>query len=774
MAMSRRQWPCACEQNHCCVVVMFKGDTCGHHRGRQFLVRAITEGNPLTISTVYPRFLSETRPERVAVKAPKALSKQEANEAWTDLEKALFLPDIFGVLGSGGDESRLLPLKQLLIRGLQPDFSFRGRPLLHRACESGDLALAELLFACGADLHARGGDEESLPIEVAAWCGQMQLLRLLLMNGSCFGQALHMATLAGHLEAVQLLLNYGCPPHVRIAGVSPLDLAIAACQAPIVNLLLQQPMLLDTGGAEERLHSQGIGRFGLAPRSRRLHLCCKLGGPRGGILKALLTQGGVGKQKEWWAILEAEDGQTPLSVAQLPMRLLLRPHCLDVWSTLLRHWTAPNLDTSLRTVLEQKGDPSCASGAGWTPLILCAMADRGDLCQLLLQFGADPFQAGPRGRSALLWADWYQASKALAVLKAEKREKRDDREGLKRLQQGLKDELASPIVTPLPADELVAAMNFPGLSFAELVEHQLQRQAEVWETSTSSGPSKLWAVGEEPEGDANSTESLQEILNQVDLGPVGHFDSMKSLVAAARLLVQAKIAGGAPADSANGALALYVLTLLDAKARERINQKWQSEVWAKTLLSSSGLAWQQLPAERSVVFRAVRLEGDLSSYRRPLELFAPRRPVSWPCPSYGTLDRRVAMAYLEDWKDAAIVFKIYCLTARRINEFSWLAGEDQSSALHESLIAPGTQFESSGLFELTDMALRRDVTMDATLRGEEFNLQEEVQLLPLATSDLPARRVLVILQEVVPAEDLRKAAENASATVRNKKTASYL
>ena len=30
--------------------------------------------------------------------------------------------------------------------------------------------------------------------------------------------------------------------------------------------------------------------------------------------------------------------------------------------------------------------------------------------------------------------------------------------------------------------------------------------------------------------------------------------------------------------------------------------------------------------------------------RRPLELFAPRRPVSWPCPSYGTLDRRVAMA----------------------------------------------------------------------------------------------------------------------------------
>ena len=32
------------------------------------------------------------------------------------------------------------------------------------------------------------------------------------------------------IQAAQLLLNYGCPPHVRIAGVTALDLAIAACQ----------------------------------------------------------------------------------------------------------------------------------------------------------------------------------------------------------------------------------------------------------------------------------------------------------------------------------------------------------------------------------------------------------------------------------------------------------------------------------------------------------------------------------------------------------------
>ena len=642
---------------------------------------------------------------------------------------------------------------------------------------SGDLALAELLFACGADLHARGGDENSLPIEVAAWCGQMQLLRLLVINGSCFGQALHMAALSGYLEAAQLLLNYGCPPHVRIAGVTALDLAIAACQAPIVTVLLQHPVLMEAAGAEEKLHPQAISRFGLAPRSRRLHLVTKMGGPRGAILKSLVSQGGLGKEnKEWWAILEAEDGMTPLTVAQLPTKLLLRPDCLEVWSTLLEHFGQKDDVALVRHVLENKGDANSSNAAGWTPLILAAMADRGDMCELLLQFGADPFQAGPRGRSALLWADWYQASRSLAVLKADRREKRDDREGLKRLQQALKDEFASPIVTPMAATELATAMNFPGRTFSELVEVQLQRQAEVWEPSAPGvviGSSKFWSLTEE-DTDTEAPMPLQELLSQVDLpGPIGDFDNMKSLVAAARLLVQAKIAGGAPADSAGGALAFYIMTLLDAKSREKVNKNL-TEVWAQALLRSSASTWHQLPAERSVVFRAVRLKGDLSSYRRQLELFAPRRPVTWPCPTYGTLDRRVAMAYLEDWKEAVLVFKIFCLTARRINEFSWLAGEDKSSVLQESMIAPGTQFESCGVFELSDVTLRRDVPMDASLRGEEFAIQEEVQLLPLNAGEMPQRQALVILQEVVPAEDLRKASESAAATVRSKKAATYL
>ena len=111
----------------------------------------------------------------------------------------------------------------------------------------------------------------------------------------------------------------------------------------------------------------------------------------------------------------------------------------------------------------------------------------------------------------------------------------------------------------------------PGRSFSELLAHLLPRQAEAWEVSTSSALSKLWAGVDEEE------TPLLELLSAVELGQVGDFESLRSLVCAARLLVQAKLAGGAPVDTASQALAFYVLTLLDARAREKVNSCWQSE-----------------------------------------------------------------------------------------------------------------------------------------------------------------------------------------------------
>eukprot|EP00930_Biecheleria_cincta_P071330 TRINITY_DN58847_c0_g1_i1.p1 TRINITY_DN58847_c0_g1~~TRINITY_DN58847_c0_g1_i1.p1 ORF type:complete len:1439 (+),score=298.77 TRINITY_DN58847_c0_g1_i1:5415-9731(+) len=751
----------------------------------QYLIHAMSDSHPITTSTVYPHFQSEKHPDKVMVKAPKPLGKQEANSAWSELESSLFLPDAFGVRGYQGDDSRVALLRQLISRGLPPDFLFRGRPMLHRACESGDLPLAELLFACGANLHARGGDEMSLPIEVAAWCGQSVLVRFVLANGSCYGQALHFASLAGEVEIVKLLLEYGCPPHIRWAGFSPLDLAVAACKEQVVHMLLRSPQLLQArAGAGETLSSQVLARFGLGSRSRRIHMAAKLGGPRGGSMIAeLLKQGGAVRGStssgEWWAALENEEGRTALDVAALPVRLQLRPRCIEVWSVLLASWPLPENEaglTALRSVLEANGDPNCAGAAGWTPLCLCAMADRGDACQLLLDFGADPFAPGPRGRTAMLWADWYQASSALAVLKADgRREKRDDREGLKRLQAATKDE-ASALVTPLTPEALGRAVNFASRDFRGICKASLwARMEECWEpavapTAPAAGSiSRLWLTGEEAAESPADSNELDEVLNKAEVeGSLVDFASMSDIVAAAKLLVQTKIASGSAGDAALGAFALFVLNLLSGAARRDLNMSFSmpedKSLWTHALLRVAGHAWRSLPAERSVVFRSVRLEGhDFSAYREHLERFAPRRPVSWTCLTYGTLDRRVATASLDDWEGAAVVFKMYCLTARRVNEYSWLAGEDCNPMLHESLVAPGTQFVSRGVFEMSDTTMRQNVPMDSQLQGDEFSIREEIEPIPLAPADAPLRRrLLVVLEEVLPPEILRSAIESSA------------
>merc|ERR1712079_599811 len=156
-------------------------------------------------------------------------------------------------------------LRPLLERGLHPDFPFLGRPLLHRACETGNLALAEFLFANAANLHAKGEDG-TLPLEVASWHGHAQIVRLLLLNGSCFGRALHFATIAGELSIVELLLDARCPAHVRWQGHAPLDLAVINSREAVARLLLRK--VPEHVGATEKLSPQLQSRYSLGNQSR--------------------------------------------------------------------------------------------------------------------------------------------------------------------------------------------------------------------------------------------------------------------------------------------------------------------------------------------------------------------------------------------------------------------------------------------------------------------------------------------------------------------------
>ncbi|CAE7340977.1 unnamed protein product, partial [Symbiodinium pilosum] len=77
---------------------------------------------------------------------------------------------------------------------------------------------------------------------------------------------------------------------------------------------------------------------------------------------------------------------------------------------------------------------------------------------------------------------------------------------------------------------------------------------------------KLWlSSGEEPEAEADDPP-LPDVLSQAEVsGPIGDLPNMKGLVAAAKLLVQTKIAGGASGEISD-AFALFALSLLRGKA----------------------------------------------------------------------------------------------------------------------------------------------------------------------------------------------------------------
>lgn len=95
-----------------------------------------------------------------------------------------------------------------------------------------------------------------------AWCVAARILTYLLQRPHTSASA-HLETWTEAKEAYCTLLRMGA----RARACAPSGTKASRRQAPIVNLLLQQPMLLDTGGAEERLHSQA-GHVQLWPTPR--------------------------------------------------------------------------------------------------------------------------------------------------------------------------------------------------------------------------------------------------------------------------------------------------------------------------------------------------------------------------------------------------------------------------------------------------------------------------------------------------------------------------
>ncbi|QGA20587.1 hypothetical protein EYB26_008293 [Talaromyces marneffei] len=125
-----------------------------------------------------------------------------------------------------------------------------GLNALHYACKADNTEIVRLLLTSGANIEGETGFRQQRPIHMSAAEGSVGLVRLLCEKGASLevrdaegDRALCVAARNGHVAAVQTLLDFGSPLHLRF-GVrshedSPLCLAAKGGYFPVVSLLIK-------------------------------------------------------------------------------------------------------------------------------------------------------------------------------------------------------------------------------------------------------------------------------------------------------------------------------------------------------------------------------------------------------------------------------------------------------------------------------------------------------------------------------------------------------
>ena len=124
-----------------------------------------------------------------------------------------------------------------------------GMTALHWAAQHGDVEIAELLLAAGADAEARTRLGGHTPLHVASRSGQAGAVEALLAGGAdpaavttTGATVLHFAAGAGDAGAVAALLDHGADPDARepVWGQTPLMFAAAGARAEAIAVLLSR------------------------------------------------------------------------------------------------------------------------------------------------------------------------------------------------------------------------------------------------------------------------------------------------------------------------------------------------------------------------------------------------------------------------------------------------------------------------------------------------------------------------------------------------------
>lgn len=252
-----------------------------------------------------------------------------------------------------------------------------GMTALHWAAERGDVAMAEMLRAAGAELEPLTRIGGYVPLHVAAREGNEGMVRWLLEAGvdvarktsETRAEAIHMAASAGDVEVVSTLLEFGADPNAREEHwqQTPLVFAAAENRADVIRLLI-------TRGADPNVATY------------------------------------VRDVVEWDALNSAADQRRDAVLAAFTndgkrqptpseMQAAVRAG-REVFETGLPEEEEGGGDNDRR-----RGPPSISAKGGLTPLLHAARQGHAEAAQALLEGGADVNLASPAdGTSPLLMA----------------------------------------------------------------------------------------------------------------------------------------------------------------------------------------------------------------------------------------------------------------------------------------------------------------------------------------------------------------------------------
>lgn len=139
----------------------------------------------------------------------------------------------YDLLSCAIDKRHLNIVELLLNEGLQVNFeSLQVSPLLHKAIESNDERITELLLVYGAD------------VDKISTCPNSNKQKLFTKERNFFDQqisALHFAIATSQVKLVELLLDYCADVSLKTSGgKSPMHLALETGNLEIVQLLFHQ------------------------------------------------------------------------------------------------------------------------------------------------------------------------------------------------------------------------------------------------------------------------------------------------------------------------------------------------------------------------------------------------------------------------------------------------------------------------------------------------------------------------------------------------------